>query len=162
MPSASFLFSAVLGFRKVKQEIFSELDEMKTQPPIFPTRTRSPKGRRRRATIQPHHVVAWPPSGCAGTWCGAHGRLWPSYFGLFIAPDAKNPKRMDYLSRKVPLCRCYWNLVSGGQKLCFGALPGRGIAPGAISIDSTTMFIDVAASHDEEGVVLPRGWGLYR
>jgi hypothetical protein len=46
-------------------------------------------------------------------------------------------------------------------------LPGRGSAPGAITIDSiasiavstdfTTISIDVAISHDEEGVVLPRG-----
>jgi hypothetical protein len=45
-------------------------------------------------------------------------------------------------------------------------LPGRGSAPGAISIDSitvtavsidfTAISIDVAVSHDEEGVVLPR------
>jgi hypothetical protein len=35
--------------------------------------------------------------------------------------------------------------------------PGRGIAPRAISIDSTAIFITVADSHDEEGVVLPRG-----
>jgi hypothetical protein len=32
-----------------------------------------------------------------------------------------------------------------------------GIAPGAISIDSTIISIIVAVSHDEEGVVLPRG-----
>jgi hypothetical protein len=46
-------------------------------------------------------------------------------------------------------------------------LPGRGSSPGAISIDSiastavsidfTTISIDVAVSHDEETVVLPRG-----
>jgi hypothetical protein len=46
-------------------------------------------------------------------------------------------------------------------------LPGRGSAPGAISIDSIAsiavsidfiaMSIDVAVSHDEERVVLPRG-----
>jgi hypothetical protein len=29
------------------------------------------------------------------------------------------------------------------------------MAPGAISIDSTTFSIDVADSYDEEGVVLP-------
>jgi hypothetical protein len=44
---------------------------------------------------------------------------------------------------------------------------GRGSAPRAISIDSlastadsidfTTISVDVAISHDEEGVVLPRG-----
>jgi hypothetical protein len=36
-------------------------------------------------------------------------------------------------------------------------MPGWGIAPGAISIDSTAIFIAVTDSHDEEGVVLP--WG---
>jgi hypothetical protein len=57
----------------------------------------------------------------------------------------------------------------GDKSLCSGTLPGRGIAPGAISIDSTaisidltTISIDVAISHDEEGVVLPRGQGLYQ
>jgi hypothetical protein len=55
----------------------------------------------------------------------------------------------------------------GDKSLCFGTLPGWKSAPGAVSIDSiesttvyidfTAIFIDVAGSHDEEGVVLPRG-----
>jgi hypothetical protein len=55
----------------------------------------------------------------------------------------------------------------GGQKSLFGTLPGWGSAPGSISIDSiastavsidfTTISIDVDVSHDEEGVVLPQG-----
>jgi hypothetical protein len=43
-------------------------------------------------------------------------------------------------------------------------MPRQGIAPRAISIDSTAISIDstaisidVVISHDEEGVVLPRG-----
>jgi hypothetical protein len=35
--------------------------------------------------------------------------------------------------------------------------PSVSIAVSAISIDLTTIFIAVAASYDEEGVVLPRG-----
>jgi hypothetical protein len=31
-----------------------------------------------------------------------------------------------------------------------------------VSIDLTAISIAIAASYDEEGVVLPRGWGLYR
>jgi hypothetical protein len=50
----------------------------------------------------------------------------------------------------------------GDRSLYSGTLPGQGIAPKAISIDSTTIFIIVAVSHDEEGVFLPRGSGLYR
>ena len=35
MPQCQFLFSAVFGFRKVTQEIFSELDVTKANVPIF-------------------------------------------------------------------------------------------------------------------------------
>jgi hypothetical protein len=58
--SASSLFSAVLCFRKVTQEIFSELDETKAKPPIFMEASRRPKMRRRRARGQPHHQVVRP------------------------------------------------------------------------------------------------------
>jgi hypothetical protein len=57
--------------------------------------------------------------------------------------------------------------VLGDRNLCSSTLPGWGSASGAISIDSiastaisidfTAISIDVAVSHDEEGVVLPRG-----
>jgi hypothetical protein len=47
--------------------------------------------------------------------------------------------------------------ILGDKSLYSGTLPGQGIAPGATSIDSTAISIDVAVSHDEEGVVLPRG-----
>jgi hypothetical protein len=49
----------------------------------------------------------------------------------------------------------------GDRSLYSGTLLGREIAPEAISIDSTAISIDIADSHDEEGVVLPRGLGLY-
>jgi hypothetical protein len=52
----------------------------------------------------------------------------------------------------------------GDRSLCSGTLPGRGSAPGAISIAVSAVFIDLTAisinlvvSYDEEGVVLPRG-----
>jgi hypothetical protein len=45
--SASSLFLLFLCFRKATQEIFSELDETKAKPPIFPDTSRSPKMRRR-------------------------------------------------------------------------------------------------------------------
>jgi hypothetical protein len=44
----------------------------------------------------------------------------------------------------------------GDRSLCSSTLPERGIALGTISIDSTTIFITVVVSHDEEGVVLPQ------
>jgi hypothetical protein len=40
--------------------------------------------------------------------------------------------------------------------------PSVSIAVSTVSIDLTAISIAVAASDDEEGVVLPRGGGLYR
>jgi hypothetical protein len=50
--------SAVLYFRKVVLEIFSELDKTKTEVLIFLSRRRSQKGRRRKAGSGPHHTLA--------------------------------------------------------------------------------------------------------
>jgi hypothetical protein len=58
--SASFCFLLFLCFRKVTQEIFSELDETKAKVPIYLTRRRSRKERRRAARRRPHHGLARP------------------------------------------------------------------------------------------------------
>jgi hypothetical protein len=77
--SASFCFLLFLCFRKVTQEIFSELDETKAKVPIYLTQRQSPEERRRRARRRTHHGVAqptpwpcrpmvwapWPPSNIA-------------------------------------------------------------------------------------------------
>jgi hypothetical protein len=53
-----FLF--FLCFRKATQEIFSELDETKAEPPIFTEASRRPKMRWRGARSQAHHQGARP------------------------------------------------------------------------------------------------------
>jgi hypothetical protein len=58
--SASSCFLLFLCFKKVKQEIFSELDKTKAKVPIYLTRRRSPKETRRVARRWPHHRVAMP------------------------------------------------------------------------------------------------------
>jgi hypothetical protein len=58
--SASRCFLLFLCFRKVTQEIFSELDETKAEPPIFTEPLRRPKMRRRGARGQPHPRGARP------------------------------------------------------------------------------------------------------
>jgi hypothetical protein len=58
--SASSLFSAVFVFQKLTQEIFSELNETKAEPPIFTEALRRPKMRWRGARGQPHHQEARP------------------------------------------------------------------------------------------------------
>jgi hypothetical protein len=58
--SASPCFLLFLCFRKVTREIFSELDEIKAEPPIFTEALRRPKMRWRGAKGQPHHQGARP------------------------------------------------------------------------------------------------------
>jgi hypothetical protein len=53
-------FLLFLCFRKVIQEIFSELDETKAEPPIFTEDLRRPKMRRRGARSQAHQRGARP------------------------------------------------------------------------------------------------------
>jgi hypothetical protein len=58
-------FLLFLCFRKATQEIFSELDEIKAEPPIFLGTRQSPKMRRRGARGRPHPRAARPsPSPC--------------------------------------------------------------------------------------------------
>jgi hypothetical protein len=57
---ASSLFSSILCFRKVTQEIFSELDKTKAEPPIFTEASRRPKMRQRGARGQAHYRVVQP------------------------------------------------------------------------------------------------------
>jgi hypothetical protein len=150
--SASSMFSAVLCFRKVTQEIFSELDEMKPKPPIFPNTRRSPKKSWRGARGPPHHLVARvTPRACHPMVCGP-------WLPSDIAPLSikslchENPKSIGVFPSKVPRHRRRRRPILGDRSLCFGTLPGRGSAPGAISIDaiaSTVVSIDFTAiSHD--------------
>src|SRR6266567_1852654 len=68
--SASSLFSAVFGFRKVTQEIFSELDGTKAETPIFPGTFQSTK-----ELLQPDHEVETPTLGAARVWPRL-GQVW--------------------------------------------------------------------------------------
>jgi hypothetical protein len=56
--SASSYFLLFLCFRKVTQEIFLELNEIKAEVPNYLTQRRSPKESRRQAKGQPHQLVA--------------------------------------------------------------------------------------------------------
>jgi hypothetical protein len=55
MPKCQLLFSAVFGFRNPSKEIFSELDEIKAQGPIFPRSFQKSEGETKRG-----HGVAKP------------------------------------------------------------------------------------------------------
>ena len=157
MPQCQFLFSDVFGFRKAILQISSELDETNCHVPIFPTRSRSPKERRRGAAgRRPHTAARVGP-------LPRHQVVWAPRASTDVPPSPiyclrrENPKTPSHISRRVPQRRRHRRQVSGDRSLCSGTPPGRGIAPGVISIDTTAIFIAAADSHDEEGVVLPRG-----
>jgi hypothetical protein len=67
-------FLLFLCFRKVTQEIFSELDETKPEPPIFPGREMTTEGEIEGGQGPTTPGVAPPPIGHARGWCGAPGR----------------------------------------------------------------------------------------
>jgi hypothetical protein len=85
-----------LCFRKATQEIFSELDKTKAEPPIFTEASRRPKMRRRGARGQPHPRVARP-------------RPWPRHQGVSHPgppPDAAlppiySPRRKNLNTRSI-------------------------------------------------------------
>jgi hypothetical protein len=155
-------FLLFLCFEKAKQEIFSELDETKPEPPIFrahKTMTEGePEGGQGSATPRagappcPHKGVVWPP--------------WPpsdATSPLYKAYRLRNPKSISNFPVEVPQLRRCHRRDSGDSSLCSGTLSGWGSTPGAISIASIAVSIDftaistnVVVSHDEEGVVLPR------
>jgi hypothetical protein len=104
--SASSLFSAVLCFRKATQEIFSELDETKTQTPIFSGRRTRTEGETEGGQGQPHHEgmrpSPWPrPPVVRPPWSTPDDA--PSPIRSLLT---ENPKIIGEISRTVPqLCR---------------------------------------------------------
>jgi hypothetical protein len=92
--SASSCFLLFLRFRKVTQEIFSELDETKPEVPIFPDTTRSPKGRQRGASRHADHRVAPLWLRHQVVWTLVHPLTLP--FRLYNSSDAKTLNRSAF------------------------------------------------------------------
>jgi hypothetical protein len=161
MPQCQFLFSAVLVFQKSYTGNILGIGRNEARSSYFAiTKTES------KAETEEGQEAATPGGGVGAPW-SRHQVVWapgpPSDIALppRYSLQGKNPKLIGVHPRKVPQRRRHRRPVLGDRSLYSGTLPGQGIAPRAISIDSTAIFIAVAFSHDEEGVVLPRGWGLY-
>ena len=114
-----------------------------------------PRGGHTHPRRGPGHAA---PGHGGPTPCTALRRL----FRLYILSDTKTLKQSASVHEMFCSAATIADKIRGTESLCSGTLPGRGIDPGAISIDSTAISIAAADSHDEEGVVLPRGWGPYR
>jgi hypothetical protein len=159
--SASSLFSVVFVFQKSYTRNILGIGRNKAGTSYF-SRTQDEYRKRARggAREQPHQGVACPPPGRARGWCGPPGCPLTPPFRLFKASRSQNPRSISVFHTKVPQRRHRRRPILGDRTLYFGTLLGRGSAPGAVSIDSnafTAISINIAFSHDEEGVVLPRG-----
>ena len=119
MPKCQFLFSAVFVFQKASLEIFSELDETWTEPPIFPTRRRSPEERRRRATWHPHHGATRAPLPRRGVVWGPRASPAAALSPIYSSSQ-ENPRYPSHYPRKVPETPPPSTLAREGSE----ALPG--------------------------------------
>jgi hypothetical protein len=130
--SASSLFSVVFCFRKVTQEIFSELDKRKAEVPNYLTRRRSPKESRRRTRGQPHPMVARARARPRHRGCDRLVHPLTSPFRLF------NPLNGKTLGARTLFQKTYYkpSLLSmrdwEGPEALPGTLPERGITTGGL------------------------------
>ena len=134
MPQCQSCFLLFFGFRKVVLKIFSELDETKSEVPIFPTRTRSPKERRRGAAGRRPHTsvqVGPLPRHPMGSGPRASTDVAPSPIN---SPRRENPKTPSHYSRKHPLSPPPSTLTRGVQKFSSGTLQEREIVTGGLYI----------------------------
>jgi hypothetical protein len=114
VPALCFLL--FLCFRKATQEIFSELDKIKAEVPIFSDTRRSPKQRRRGASRQAHHRVAWPTPGLC------HQVVWPpspppdAALSPTYSPWRENLKDPINFPRNILQAATIINARSGGSR----------------------------------------------
>ena len=134
MPQCQFLFSAVFVFQKSYSGNILGIGRKSTEVPISPTRTRSPKGRRSRATRWPHKGSARPRVGPRRTlvwapWVPPAATLSSTY-----SPRRENPKYPSHYPRKVPETPPPSTLAREGPEPLPGTLPERGIITGGLYI----------------------------
>ena len=135
-------FPAIKSAPKIPEKLYKK--SVSRKPP------ETPRKEGRATTRTPEGSLAWPHPGPrrAPSWltCGSLGAPFDPYF----YPRGGNPDSRPLFTRSnFDLC-CHRKHVSGGQNSCAGTLPGRGSAPGFISIA-------VASLLHETGVVPPRG-----
>ena len=132
VPVSCFLL--FFRFRKVTQEIFSELHGTKTHRHILPSRRRRQKERRRGAVEPPHHLVARvpPPARREVVW-GPQGSLGVSPSPINTS-SCENPTHPIKYPRKVLSPPSSSTLDREGSRALSGTLPeGRSSPEGSTS-----------------------------
>jgi hypothetical protein len=125
-------FLLFLCFRKITQEIFSELDETKAEPPIFTEASRRPKMRRRGARSQAHHRKARPSPWPRRTMVRPAGPTFDDVLSPISSPRREKPKGRSFFHETY----CKPPPSPSRDRENPGALPGtlleRGIPTGGL------------------------------
>jgi hypothetical protein len=121
-------FLLFLCFRKATQEIFSELDETKAKPPIFPEASQSPKMRRRGARAWLHPRAVQPRPGPHHLGVRPAGPPPNAALPSIYSPRRKKPKPDQFSSKHTASHRHHRCEIRRVQKL-FPAPCRRGESP---------------------------------
>jgi hypothetical protein len=109
-------FLLFLCFRKATQEIFSELDEAKAKPAIFPEGSRSPKMRRRGARGPAHPRVARPAPGPRHQGMRPAGPPPDTVLPPIYSPRREKPKGRIAFPRNILQATAIVDAGSGGSR----------------------------------------------
>jgi hypothetical protein len=105
-----------LCFRKVTQEIFSELDETKAEPPIFTEASQRPKMRRRGARGQAHHMVVQPSPWQSHHMVRPGGPTSDAALSHISSPRREKPKGQISFPRNILQAAAVAVVRSGGSR----------------------------------------------
>jgi hypothetical protein len=101
---------------------------------FFPDGGRGPNGSRRGARGWPHHRGAQPSPGPCPPMVSPPGPPPDDAPSPIRSLPTENPKIISIFPRTVPQRRRHRRQILGDRSLYSGTLPGRGSAPGAVSI----------------------------
>jgi hypothetical protein len=108
-------FLLFLCFRKATQEIFSELDEIKAEPPIFIDMSQSPKMRRRGARCRPHPRATRPGLGLHHQGVSHHGPPPDAALPPIYSPRREKPNTPINFPRNLLQAAAVVDARSGGS-----------------------------------------------
>jgi hypothetical protein len=136
-------FLLFLCFRKVIQEIFSELDETKAKVPIFPTRDGVQS--RDRGGPEGSRTIGWRglPLARATRWCGHLAHLLTPPFRLYILVDEKTLRTRSIFQKTYCKSPPSSTRDREGPAALPGTLPVRGITTGGLLHHHSCLRSDV-------------------
>jgi hypothetical protein len=121
-------FLLFLCFRKVTQEIFSELDKTKAEPPNIYRSFQKSEEETEGAMGWPHHRAAWPAPGPRPLWVRPPWSTSDASPSPIKTPDGKNINTRSIFQKHIAIRRRHRPEIGRGQKL-FLAPCRRGESP---------------------------------